>query len=223
MVVQEAERPVLPAALDRKQLLVAMLDAATGAVLGEPDEAAQQALKGRRFELRMRFGCDGEIDARRSWRFDEAAGALRVNVTPDSFAAAAKPGEGLTDDGHSPLGFVIARPNLLRSGCPAADYAAVTPSSALRFGLLPLHVTNAPRDEALLPSYAIVKKIAPDAVPTQGLDLILRGRLDSEGDAPVIVCVPSTNAIDCRATATFETISIEDPSNGRLIAEWSGR
>jgi hypothetical protein len=218
----EKEAAALPlAGLDREHLLVAMMQAATRAELGSEDEEAERRLKGRRFELRMRFGCPGTADARRSWTYDQAAGALRVKVVPDELAAISLANEA-TDAGDSsrPRGFLIANPTRLSAGCPAKAYAAIADTTALRFAIAPLPAASATRAAGLLDSYEIVKKIAADAAPAQGLDLVIRGRLDSAGNEPVVQCAPSGGAVECRSTATIDTISILDPSADRLIAEW---
>lgn len=218
--------------LEREQLLVEMMRAASYAVVGVAKQSGQPRLKGRRFEIRMRFGCPGEIDARRSWRFDERQEALRVSVTPDSFAPtdlqpkqagpAADGGQAETDDRPEPTrGFLVDRPTQLVSGCAVEEFAAVPGTSALRFAIVPLAAPGGARARELLADYQIVKKIAPDSVPAQGLDLILRGRLDSAGNEPVIRCSPSGASVQCLATAVIDTVAIEDPARERLIAEWA--
>ncbi len=212
----ESALPDLP--LDRQGLLVAMLQASSAAILGADNARQQEALRGRRFELRMRFGCaDAKGALERRWSHDEASGALRVVVRPDIDQDVGETGE-VGDPAHE-RGFIVANPTILSAGCPSADFAAVPAPSSLRFGVVQRTDPQGARSRQLLESYEVTKKIAPEEVPAQGLDLIVRGRLETGGEGP-IRCAPRGGIVECLALATIGLVSVEDPANGRLIAEW---
>ena len=215
---EESSLPDLP--LDRQGLLVAMLQASSAAMLGAEDRAQQDALKGRRFEVRMRFGCtDARGGLDRSWTHDEASGALRASVRPDiDHDLGDGDAQGAQPTAHE-RGFLISNPTLLSAGCPSADYAAVASTNSLRFGIVQRTDPQGARSRQLLESYEVTKKIAPEEAPAQGLDLIVRGRLETAGEGP-IRCAPRGGMVECLALSTIDLVSIQDPANGRMIAEW---
>lgn len=213
---EESTLPDLP--LNRQGLLVAILQASSAAILGADDAQQQEALRGRRFELRMRFGCaDARSALDRRWSHDEASGALRVQVRPDIDHDVVE-ADGERPSAHE-RGFVVSNPTLLSAGCPSADYAAVPGSSNLRFGIVQRTDPQGARSRQLLESYEVTKKIAPEEVPAEGLDLVISGRLET-GAAGPIRCAPRGGIVECLALSTISLVSIEDPRNGRLIAEW---
>ena len=215
-VAEESPLPDLP--LDRQGLLVAMLQASSAAILGADDARQQESLRGRRFELRMRFGCtDSRTALERRWTHDERSGALRVVVRPDIDHDV---GEG-SEEGSSAheRGFLVPNPTLLAAGCPSAAYAAAPATTSLRFGVVQRTDPQGARSRQLLESYEVTKKIAPEEAPSEGLDLIVRGRLETGGPGP-IRCAPRGGIVECLALSTIDLVSIEDPANGRLIAEW---
>lgn len=212
--------PDLP--LDRQGLLIAMIQASSAAILGINDAKQQEALKGRRFEIRMRFGCPGATSALdRRWHHDKASDALRVSVRPDiDQELESAPAEGAAElPAQHERGFLVPRPTLLSTGCASAEYATVQATTPLRFGIVQRTDPQGARARQMLDSYEVTKKIAPESVPTQGLDLVIRGRLEAGGGGP-IRCMPRGGMVECLALSTIDLVSIEDPSNGRLIAEW---
>jgi hypothetical protein len=219
-VVEDSALPDLP--LDRQGLLIAMLQASSAAINGASDAKQQEALKGRRFEVRMRFGCPGgSTTLERRWSHDKASDALRVSVRPElDHEIGAPVGES---DAQPPArherGFLVPSPTLLSAGCPNAEYAAAQANTNLRFGIVQRTDPQGARSRQLLESYEVTKKIAPEQVPPEGLDLIVRGRLETGGEGP-IRCAPRGGIAECLALSTIDLVSIEDPSNGRLIAEW---
>ena len=128
-------RPTLPVVdppMDREALLLAVARAASSAGLGLDDAAVQRKLDGRRFEVRLRFGCkpDGtaaDADGRFTVRFDEKDRTLRLSASPDlglddvPVEALGKTAEGASDEANvieAAEGFWLRRPWLLADGCP---------------------------------------------------------------------------------------------------------
>src|SRR5688572_25835410 len=65
--------PVPDPSLDREFLLLALHRTASATAIGEDDGRIQHELDGKRFQLRLRFGCPGEVAGARStrnWKLD---------------------------------------------------------------------------------------------------------------------------------------------------------
>jgi hypothetical protein len=122
-----AKQMVLPVAeppLDREALLLAAARAGSAAVLGADDAAEQSKLAGRRFELRIRFGCEAGADqagnSKSGWKatFEEPRRILRLRVDPDVNEATPllrNAAEGALEDA---TGFWLPSPWLLTAACP---------------------------------------------------------------------------------------------------------
>ena len=127
--------PVVDPPMDREALLLAVARAASSAGLGLDDSSTQRKLDGRRFEVRLRFGCkpDGtatDADGRFSVRFDEKDRTLRLRASPDlglddaPVEALGKTAEGASGEAkviEAAEGFWIRRPWLLADGCPTTS------------------------------------------------------------------------------------------------------
>ena len=77
---------------------------------------------GRRFELRLPFGCSGAAapDADTGWTYNEANGTLRVFVTPQRWTVQDWPLSAAQADAVESIeGFWIARPWTSSEACPA--------------------------------------------------------------------------------------------------------
>lgn len=118
--------PVAEPPIDRERLILEILRAASRQALGLADAEAQRQLDGKRFEIRVRFGCGGpsDDDAKWGWTVDEEENALRIRVTPDlgddDPIVEALVGEGV----ETVEGFWLPKPWLLAAQCPAAPAPA---------------------------------------------------------------------------------------------------
>jgi hypothetical protein len=115
--------PIVVPPLSREGLLLAVAHAASAAALGQSDTDEQRKLDGKRFELRMRFGCDdGTVttpDDPRSWAFDEKRRVLSLQVKAE-LSKKLPLIEELSGDSYEAVeGFWIRRPWLLTAACPA--------------------------------------------------------------------------------------------------------
>lgn len=139
--------PPLPAVerpMDREALLFAVTRAASAAALNIDDGAEQRKLEGKKFELRIRFGCTtvpevADSEGRFSVRFDERERTLRLSALPDLrvndtivqaiVRNATKDGSSEDESQGKQIeaveGFWIRRPWLLADGCPVSAPAAV--------------------------------------------------------------------------------------------------
>jgi hypothetical protein len=133
---KELVLPVAEAPLDRAALLLAAARAASAAAAGDEDGAEQARLAGRRFELRVRFGCPAgsETGSERTpgWtaRFEEPRRVLRLRVDPDINEATPilrGAAEGAFEEA---TGFWLPRPWMWRAACPPPPPAPPSPAAA---------------------------------------------------------------------------------------------
>ena len=236
--------PVAEPPMNREELLLAALRAASAAAAGKQDKDAQRLLDGKRFALRLRFGCgtDDEVGGSRSWTFEPKRGVLRVHVAIDVSADTpllSRLGMGQVEAAE---GFWITRPWLLTPDCPVQTSAPLAPSEEPTTGSSP---TPAALQPSANPRLAIVQFFNPSDSRThrqerayevttslpvaaapgpQGLDLVVTGRLKKTDGHPVIACVSEADnqAPSCVISAQFDGVSIEQPATGQTIADWAG-
>lgn len=228
--------------LDRAALILATMRAASAVAAGEDDRALQQELDGRRFEIRMRFGCTRAGDEARGWRFNEEDRSLRLQVTPDlskDDAAIA----GLTGANFESVeGFWLHRPWMLSAACPAplpppprpdadqevaADGEEPTPPvAAWRLGIAQFYgeadSRTSRRDQR---PYQATKVLDVGQQPSpKGYDFILTGRLRALPDKRVIACRRKgpEQPPDCIVSVHLDGARMERADTKELLAEWSG-
>lgn len=131
----QPEQPAPLTPLARADLIDAAARAADAHARGASVASDDKALVGRRFTLRLPFGCTGPADADSvaplRWSYDAAAETLRVWVTPNVWTDAAPVrmvAEGI--DYEAAEGFWIERPWLRSGECPATPQQTPTPDSA---------------------------------------------------------------------------------------------
>jgi hypothetical protein len=120
--------PIAEPPMNRSAMLLAVAKVASAVALGRDGVAEQRGLDGKRFEVRIRFGCvgpSGPASAAGPFnvRFDEEERTLRIRATPDLSQTdprvAALGGEAV----EAVEGFWMYRPWLLDAGCPAPPSA----------------------------------------------------------------------------------------------------
>ncbi len=246
----ETSDSVLPVAvppLDREALLIAAMRATSATALGRDDAEAQREFEGKRFELRIRFGCNGPTDARQplSWRFDEPTRTLRLAARPDVSAEDPLVAAMVGKDGIEEVeGFWIPRPWLLTAACPAAPPPAAPPaeSSAAdqepKEPAAPLAPPPAEQRVAIAQfftdtdartgrqtdrAYEAVVALAEGAAPSaEGYNLVLSGRLQALPGGKVIGCAAPApgRRPDCIISAHIDEARMERPDNGAILARW---
>ena len=116
--------PVADPPLDRAAILLAVAQAASSAALNANDAEQQRRLDGKRFELRIRFGCPAGREAatgsRFSIAFDEAERTLRIRAAPDLALDDARIAPLAGEAIEAAEGFWLRRPWLLAAQCPLA-------------------------------------------------------------------------------------------------------
>lgn len=246
----ETSASVLPVAvppLDREALLIAVMRAASAAALGRDDAQVQRELDGKRFELRIRFGCNGPTDAQQplSWRFEEPSRTLRVAARPDVLADDPLVAAMIGTDGIEEVeGFWIPRPWLLSAACPAVPSAASPPTESApetedsdeppapsapapteqRIAIAQFFSDTDPRTGRRTDrAYEAVVALAEGAVPSrEGYNLVLSGRLQALPGRRVIHCAAPAprERPDCIISAHIDEARMERPDNGTILARW---
>jgi hypothetical protein len=211
--------PVPQTPLDREGVILAALRAATAAALGEDDSAAQAQLKGRRFEVRIRFGCFGNDKlASNGWAYDAAEGVLRAKVRADVNSDMLKASD-LTDGVYEgAVGFTLRRPWMLVDGCPDPRFISMADGPAI--AITQLFTASDSRVERPEASYEAVAKVVAGELPTKGLNLILSGRLKPLGDGRAIRCAASEGPPACIISSVIDRVAIEEPVRNVTLAEF---
>jgi hypothetical protein len=117
--------PLVEPPLDRGALLLAAAKAASAAALGQDDATDQRHLDGRRFEVRIRFGCaiaaqvPPSNDTPFNVQFDTEERTLRIRALPDLTLADPRVAALVRGSVEAVEGFWMRRPWLLSDGCPA--------------------------------------------------------------------------------------------------------
>lgn len=115
--------PVAEHPMDRAALLMAAARAASAAALGGVDTVQRRLLDGKRFEVRIRFGCPGDPlpqggSAPFEIKFDEVDRMLRVRAAPDLNREEPLVSSIAGEAVEAVEGFWLRRPWLLADGCP---------------------------------------------------------------------------------------------------------
>ena len=233
--------PVAEPPLDREALLLAVVRAASAAATGADRADSDRELAGKRFELRLRFGCPDDPtgdDATRNWSVDEERRVVRIEIKPEIVNDTPLVQEYLGSGFEAAEGFWIRRPWLLQTAClgtddapPASDDQGVreapAPSTldepAARVGLVQFFTSDEGRTHRRdSRPYRTTKTLAEQERPSAaGYDLVIRGRLQSLPDGRVISCASSgSRQPSCIVSARFEEVALERADTGELLAEW---
>jgi hypothetical protein len=206
-------------ALDREGVILAALRAATAAAMGEDDSTAQAELKGRRFEVRIRFGCFGSDKlASNGWSYDAAKGVLRARVRADGNSDMLRASD-LTDGVYEgAVGFTLRRPWMLVDGCPDPRFSSMADGPAI--AITQLFTASDSRVERPEATYEAVAQLTPGELPTKGLNLILSGRLKPLAGDRAIRCAASDGPPACIISSIIDRVAIEDPVRNVTLAEF---
>lgn len=226
--VPEIPIPAPEAPLGREQLLVAAMHAASDFATGSDDVKAQQELAGKRFEFRVRFGCDETATARGdfSWSFDPATGALKVRAAP-TLSPKDAPVKAIAGDAFEAVeGFWVARPWLVASACPRSPALPGAPAQQVpepqTVGIAQFFTATGPRTlRRSGRAYEATKKLDEGDKPAGGFDLVLSGRLTPLPNGRVIACTPAGQGRpSCIISVEFGKVWIERADTHEHLADW---
>ena len=222
--------PIPEPAMDRAAFLRAVAAAASAHSSGADDSQAQAELDGRRFAIRLRFGCDGAAS-------QGSAAPLRweVGENQKSFAVFAKPDLSLADGPLEDIpeqtieaieGFWIPRPWETTGACPATasgDAEVALPAPQL-VGIAQYFTAEDSRvgRRSGRPYVARRKIESSAALPKSGLILLLEGRFEPWPQGKVIRCTGSgrTRQPACIASAHLDRAAFLRPEDDSVVAEW---
>ena len=230
VIENEPSAVVLPEpALDRGALLDAVARAASAHAGGIDDSKAQAALDGRRFAVKLRFGCgrpagESGTEALR-WRV-KSDESLEITATPDLSLEAPELAGALTQTVEAVEGFWLPRPWLLSDACPARKRGIgaqpATPEHSV--GLAQYYTPESSRTERRSGrAYVSIAPVEPGApLPQHGFFLLLEGRLQAWPDGPPIRCTSTSAAArpSCIVSVRLDRVAFTRPGDG-VIDEWT--
>lgn len=215
-----------PEVLDRGELLEAIEAAATAYAAGAAPPAAAAELEGRRFALKVAFGCGWpQAEAGRTgYRLDPARQTLKVTVVPQDWSETPW-GAALADgrEVEAVEGFWIRRPWLTTAGCPRIPARPGAVPTAEVAGLAQVFEAGGSRllRRGARP-YEVTRKHPSDQPPPAGgFRLVVEGRV-AEADGRPIRCRadhPDQHPV-CLVVVQFDRIAIEDAA-GDTLGEWA--
>lgn len=227
--------------LTRAELLLAVMKAGSAVAAGRDDGAEQRDLAGKRFALRLRFGCASEppADRARTATFDAEARVVKLSFPAEIGIQTPNLGALAGGDIEAVEGFWIRRPWLLEPACAlhtepapaAADGSTEAPSLATaattaavpHVGLAQIFMKSDARTHRReRRAYQATERLGSDEGPSgKGYDLVITGRLRALATEKVIACVPAEEgAPSCMISASFDSVSIRRADTDRLIGEW---
>ncbi len=226
----------LRGALGRPDLIALAADAADAAAAGRNPSPEIAEADGRRFGLRLPFGCDGPAgensDAAMRWRYDAEDGVLRVHVAPVAWSAEDWWGGDTAAGIEAVEGFWITRPWSSSEACPvgggwpvAVGAEPVTlPGQTLGVGQI--FVSGGARGGRRNgePYEAVVRIPEGELDMSEGLRLRLSGRIARNRGAGPVHCRqpagPQQRPI-CLVSVVMDELAIENPATGETVATWT--
>ena len=232
VVKHKSDAIPLPAPpLDRAALLGAVAQAASAHAAGIDDPQAQAVLDGRRFAIKLRFGCGGPAgeassDALR-WRV-KSDESLEITATPDLSLEAPELAGALTQTVEAVEGFWIPHPWLLSNACPALRQSSeahpVVPEHSV--GIAQYYTPEGSRTERRSGrAYVSIAPAEPgEPLPQNGFVLLLEGRLQAWPGGPPIHCSSTSAAArpSCIVSVRLDRVAFTRPGDGAVIDEWTG-
>lgn len=230
------EPPRVLGVLGRADLIALAAMAADAAAAGRDPAPEIAEADGRRFELRLPFGCNGpageESNAAMRWHYDAGEEALRIHVAPVTWSRE----DWWAGDAPSGIetieGFWITRPWTSSEGCPVGGDRPVAlgadpvtlPGQTLAVGQI--FFTGGPRGGRRdgKPYEAVVRVAGDEFDASDGLRLRISGRVDRIRGAGPVRCRqpagPEQRPI-CLVSVVMDEVAIENPASNKTLAIWS--
>lgn len=229
--VASAPEPAVDPVLDRAAILAAIDAAASDTALGRVTPSTADPLAGRRFRMRISFGCAGPVpepsnpvDGVPGWSRSGDGQTVRLRFTPADWTDGGPAGPPV--EGFETIGGVWINQPWIRTGdCPAGTASTAAPPSPVA-GLALLRADGASRlgrDDSRAFAYTLRgdgAARAPD--PVRGYRLVLEGRLTPWAGSRVIRCAtPDANTRPvCVAGVVIDHLAYEDGATGETLGEW---
>jgi hypothetical protein len=222
--------------LDRADQIALASAAADASKAGVAPRSEVAEADGRRFELRLPFGCDGaagpDSKAAMRWRYDSEDQALRIDVDPVAWT----PVDWWTGDAAKGVetieGFWIARPWTSSEACPAADgrpaapAAEPAPAPAQTLALGQIYFADGDRGGRRNGEpYRTTFRVPEARLDTsQGFRLRVSGRISRARGLGPIRCRQADGADQrpiCLVSVVLDEVAIDNPATGETLATWN--
>jgi hypothetical protein len=232
-----APEPAVPkGVLGRADLIALAAKAADAAADGREPVPQVAAADGRRFELRLPFGCSGpsgeDSSAALRWRHDPEDQALRIHAAPVTWTAQDWWGPDAAAGVEAVEGFWIARPWTSSEACPAGDDRSAAagaepvtlPGQTLAVGQI-FFTEGARGGRRDGRPYETVVRIPEDELDVSaGFRLRISGRIARTRNAGPVLCRqpggPEQRPI-CLVSVVIDEVAIENPATGKTLATWT--
>ena len=246
---QPAPRPIAEPPIDRERLLASVARAASAYAAGGDISQVDRALDGKRFEIRLRFGCGQPATNGNSngWTVDADGKTVRLKAVPDiSFDDPLVRRLAGAEGVEAVEGFWLKRPWLQTDACPrqpapapkpeppsdeAADppdetkAALIAPRDVPRVGIAQFftETDSRTRRRSARPYEAVKSVDEIRGVQADGFNLVLSGRLKAGPAGRVIACGSASidSWPDCLIFADIDQVRMERPETREVIAEWA--
>jgi hypothetical protein len=224
------------AILGRADLIALAATAADALAAGRDPGPEITEAAGRRFELRLPFGCNGpagdESAVGMRWRYDTEAQALRIHVRPVAWTAQDWWPQDADNQVEAIEGFWIERPWTSSEACPdggdrpaAAGTEPVTlPGQTLAVGQI-FYAEGARSGRRDGEPYEAVVRIAEEELAAaDGLRFRIRGRIARAGGVGPVRCRQPAGAEQrpiCLVSVVIDDVAVENAAGDRTLATWS--
>ncbi len=229
--------PGASSALNRSDLVALAADAADALAADRAIPADILKAEGRRFDVRLPFGCQGAADKDSiepmRWRYDEDKKALRLHVAPVVWAAR----DWWSDAATAPdaveviEGFWINRPWTGSEECPSGGQAVAsriepaTPTGQTLALAQFFRTDDSRQGRRDGKAFETVLRVEPEALQiAQGFRLRLSGKIANVPGGSPALCRqpggPEQRPICVIATVVSE-FAIENGATGEVLATWS--
>jgi hypothetical protein len=223
--------PVPPPVVGRAEILTAAGQAASAFAAGLEQPRAVADLAGRRFSVRLPFGCLGpQMTGAARYEYDAGKGSLKLTARPETWTKVEAIRDLVGTPGTEAIeGFWIPRPWIYPEACPAMRPPPVPvdgearpveiPPPAPTVGLVSTFEAGDSRLQRRgARPYEVVRKA--EAPPSGTFRLTLEGRI-VEGAGGPIVCRsddPDRPPV-CLVRVEFDRVAIEGAA-GEVFGEW---
>ena len=206
--------------------LIRLATAAADAAAGGP--AVGDHLAGRRFAVRLPFGCAGmteDAEMPFGWSYDAEEQTLRVRITPQQWIEVPWVAERLKGrEVESVEGFWMPRPWTSSEACPP-QAPAIPGERSSWLGIAHFFGTESSRvGQRRGKALELVERVPPEQLPSgSGFQLLLEGRIARVPGGQDTVLCHAAGAYDrptCLIAAEFVRVAVENPATLETLAEW---
>ena len=234
-VPKPVPEPASSGVLGRAELIALAAAAADDAAAGRTPDPEVAEAAGRRFELRLPFGCGGpageESNAAMRWRYDAEDQALRIQIDPVTWTAQDWWAGDAAADVETIEGFWITRPWTSSESCPTGGRPAAPgvepvtlPGQTLALGQIFSSGGARGGRRNGEPYETTVRVPEGELNASDGFRLRVTGRIARAGGTGPVRCHQPAGAEQrpiCLVSVVMDEVAIENPISGKILATWS--